>query len=69
MEIHLQRPGRGSWGLGPWWLGLVPGVICVLVGILIVAVPQLLETLVASVFILIGVGLISVAWRMRPPAA
>ncbi len=68
MEIHLQRPARGP-RFGPRWLGLVPGALCVSVGILIVAVPQLLETLVASIFILIGVGLIAAAWRMRPPAA
>lgn len=66
MEIHLRGPSGRS-PFGPWWLALIPGAACVLVGILIVAVPQLLETLVATAFILVGVVLLSAAWRLRPP--
>ncbi len=67
MEIHLRRRSRGPLGFGPWWLGLIPGVLCVLFGVLIVAVPQLLQTMVASAFVLIGFLLITAAWRLRPP--
>ncbi len=68
MEIHLRRRSSGPWGFGPWWLGLIPGVLCVLFGVLIVAVPQLLQTMVASAFVLIGFLLLTAAWRLRPPS-
>jgi hypothetical protein len=48
---------------------LIPGVLCLLIGILIIAVPQLLETMVASAFILLGIVLLSAGWRLRPPPA
>ncbi len=67
MEIHIRRPGAG--GFGPWWLVLIPGGLCVLIGILIIYVPDLLETMVASAFILIGIVLLSAGWRLRPPRA
>ncbi len=67
MEIHLRRRPSGPWPFGPWWLGLIPGVLCVLFGILIVAAPQLLQTMVAGAFVLIGFLLITAAWRLRPP--
>ncbi len=67
MEIHVRRPSNSPWGFGPWWLGLIPGVLCVLFGILIVAVPQLLQTMVASAFVLVGFLLITAAWRLRGP--
>ncbi len=65
MEIHLRGPSRGT-PFGPWWVALIPGAACILMGILIVAVPSLLETLVASAFILVGLVLFSAALRLRP---
>ena len=69
MEIHLRRRSSSPFGFGPWWLGLIPGVLCVLFGVLIVAVPQLLQAMVASAFVLVGFLLITAAWRLRPPSS
>ena len=60
MEFQIRRPVRP-----PFWFVFVPGGACVLLGILIMIVPQLLVTLVATGLILIGAALLSIAWRFR----
>mgnify|MGYP006303013705 CR=1 FL=1 len=57
-------------GLG--WVYLVPGGLLVLLGLLILLVPNLLEVLVATALIVGGVSLLSLGWRLhrvtrRPP--
>ncbi len=44
---------------------MVLGIIFILAGILIVIYPPLLSIIVASVLILIGIGLLSVSYRYK----
>ena len=60
---------RFSWPPSPtggfWITPAVFGVLLILMGILIYANPELLAYFVASVSIIAGVVLVSVAWKMR----
>jgi dipeptide/tripeptide permease len=44
---------------------LLLGVIFISIGVLLIIWPELLALVVASVFIMIGVGLLSTAWASR----
>lgn len=48
-----------------WKIQMLVGVLLVLAGILIVLVPQILVALVATAVIMVGVTLLSSAWRLR----
>jgi hypothetical protein len=60
MPFQIQRPRRP-----PSWLLFVPGGACLLLGILILLVPRLLVALFATSLMLIGLVLLSFAWRLR----
>jgi len=47
------------------WLYLAQGVGLILVGILIVILPELLQVLVATYLIVVGVLSIAAGWRLR----
>ena len=49
----------------PSVLVFVPGVACILVGLLILLLPELLIALVSGLFFLIGGVLLAAAWRLR----
>ncbi len=55
----------GNSSQGYWLTPAAVGGLLVLVGILIFANPKLLEYFVAGVFVLAGVALITIAWKMR----
>jgi len=61
---HVQRRVRGLTA-GLTWVYLVPGGVLVLLGLLILLVPNLLEVLVAAALIVAGVSLLSLGWRLR----
>ncbi|HPN57125.1 MAG TPA: hypothetical protein PLD92_09765 [Candidatus Omnitrophota bacterium] len=48
-----------------WKHQLLQGVLFILLGIIIVLMPQLLVAMVASFFVVIGLVLIGSAWAMR----
>ena len=50
---------------GLWWGPAMLGLMLIGVGVLIFAMPQLLAYVVAAVFVVAGVSLLSAAWRMR----
>ena len=56
--------GRGGGGR-TWLVMFVPGVMLIVLGVLIVMMPQLLIAMVAACFIVAGLGLASMGWRMR----
>ena len=64
MVIHVDlggsRPPRR-----PSWFVYVPGGLMILLGILILALPNLLQVLVAGTCILIGIALLAVPLGMR----
>lgn len=56
------------WGSGGerFWAGpAVLGVILILLGLLLYANPDLLAYIVAGVFVIAGIGLLTTAWQMR----
>ncbi len=61
MEFQIHRRPRSPSA----WLMFVPGGACVLLGILILLMPQLLVTLVAGGLMVIGSIMLSLAWRFR----
>ena len=61
MEFQIDRRTRPAGG----WVVFIPGGALVLLGILILMMPQLLVALVAGGLILIGSILLSIAWRFR----
>lgn len=48
-----------------WWGPAMFGLILLGIGVLIFAMPELLAYVVASVFVVAGVSVLSAAWRMR----
>lgn len=56
--------GRGAGGR-TWLVMFVPGMMLIVLGVLIVLMPQLLIAMVAACFIVAGLGLASMGWRMR----
>ena len=56
--------GRGGGGRA-WLVMFVPGLLLVALGVLIVVVPKLLVAMVAAIFIVAGLGLASMGWRLR----
>lgn len=52
-------------GRNAWLVPFVPGVALVVFGLLIVLLPQLLIAMVAALFVLGGIALISLGWRIR----
>jgi uncharacterized membrane protein HdeD (DUF308 family) len=50
---------------GYWLTPAVLGALLILIGVMIYAQPRLLAYFVAGVFIVAGVTLLSVAWKMR----
>ena len=75
-ESTGQPPGGGGGGGGGGIMGglmMLPGLGFIGLGVAIIMWPKLLEVLVASVFILIGLGLIFAArkvghWRKKASA-
>lgn len=65
MEFQFNRRPRSSRA----WVVFVPGGACVLLGVLILAMPQLLVLLVSVSLILMGSILLSLAWRVRGAGA
>lgn len=61
MQWYGSTGGRGGLWVGPALLG----VLLILIGILLYAMPALLAYVVAGVFVLVGCGLLGTAWRMR----
>ena len=59
---HSEAPFRG-----PRWGGsfIFNGALCIIFAFLIFANPALLAYIVATFFLLLGISLISVGWRMR----
>ena len=62
MEFQIRGPSRP-----PSWLVFLPGGACILLGVLIMVVPDLLEAIVATALIVVGLTLISLATRLRAP--
>ena len=50
---------------GIWKVSLFQGLLFILLGILILMVPQLLAAMVASFFIVLGVTFLTFAWKSR----
>ena len=73
MREFVLMGGRGA-GRRAWLVPFVPGLLLIAFGLLIVVLPQLLVAMVAALFVIGGLGLLSVGWRMRaigaprPPA-
>lgn len=66
MVIHVELGGGGRPGGGrPSWIVYAPGAFMILLGLLILLMPQLLQVLVAGLCITVGVALIAVPLRMR----
>lgn len=59
------RFGTGSALPGFWLAPMLFGALLVLVGVLIVVMPNLLQILVASLFMLAGLSLFGIGLRMR----
>jgi len=60
--IHRRLAGLSD---GLAWTYLLPGGVLVLLGLLILLVPNLLEVIVAAALIVAGVSLLSFGWRVR----
>ena len=60
MEIKIDRK-RGPSSL----LLFAPGGFCVLLGVMILLMPDLLKVLVAGAMLVLGSVLLSLAWRFR----
>jgi Flp pilus assembly protein TadB len=68
MFIRMQSYGQrlvGNDSSGVWWILMTPGVVLTLVALAILAWPELLAYLVASVLLFAGVTLMAWGWRMR----
>lgn len=66
-EIRVEVEGgtrRARRGSGLRWFLLVPGLFFVGMGILVIAVPEVITAMVASVFFLIGIGFLLGAARL-----
>lgn len=50
---------------GIWKVSLFQGALLILLGILILMVPQLLVVMVASFFMVLGVTFLTFAWKSR----
>jgi hypothetical protein len=50
---------------GLWLAPLAAGLLLILFGLLLFVFPQLLQLLVAGVFVLAGLSLVGAGWRMR----
>jgi protein-S-isoprenylcysteine O-methyltransferase Ste14 len=50
---------------GFWLAPAIFGVVFILLGVLIFAVPNLLEYIVAGIFVAVGVTLLGLAWQTR----
>lgn len=61
MRMYSSQDGLSGFWLGPAFLG----VLLILLGLLLYAMPELLAYVVAAIFILAGCGLLGAAWRMR----
>ncbi len=58
--MQWSTPGVGGFGFG----GVLFGVVLILIGLLLFAMPELLAYVVASVFVIGGVGVIATAWGL-----
>lgn len=56
--------GRSA-GRRAWLVPFVPGLALMAFGLLIAMFPQLLVALVAGLFVIGGLGLMSMGWRLR----
>jgi Flp pilus assembly protein TadB len=68
MFIRMQSYGQrlvGNDSSGMWWLLMTPGVMLTVVALAILAWPELLAYMVASVLLFAGVTLMVWGWRMR----
>jgi len=50
---------------GVWKVSLFQGIMLILLGILILLIPQLLIAMVATIFILLGVSFLGFAWKYK----
>lgn len=50
---------------GGWKVGFFQGMMLILLGILILLIPQLLVAMVAAIFILLGVSFLGFAWTYK----
>jgi len=68
MFMRFQRYGQqftSHAAGGAWWLLMSPGIALTLVALAILAWPELLAYMVASVLLFAGVTLMIWSWRMR----
>jgi hypothetical protein len=68
MFVRFQRYGEHITGHamgGAWWLLMAPGLSLSLLALAILAWPELLAYIVASVLLFAGVTLMVWSWRMR----
>jgi len=56
--------GRNA-GRRAWLLPFVPGLALLAFGLLVAVYPQLLVAMVSALFAILGLGLMSVGWRLR----
>jgi len=61
MRFMFSHDGPGHIWMAPMTLG----VLLIALGVLLWAMPRLLEFVVAGIFVLAGCGLIGAGWRMR----
>lgn len=66
-EFEIRPPGPAPAAL--WLVPFLAGVACILFGVLIAILPELLVAMVASAFVLLGLALASLGWRLRRSAA
>ena len=57
---RIQPPRFSGWGIP-----LLGGISLILMGVLIILVPEILAAFIAALFFLAGIGLISLALTMR----
>lgn len=59
---HSQPYGRPP-SMGPSLL--MAGIVCILIGLAVIAAPELIAYFVAGIFIFVGLSLLGAWWRMR----
>lgn len=61
MQVFWSNRGPAGFGYGSGFVG----VVLVLIGVLLFVMPELLAYVVASVFVITGLGMLAAGWRMR----
>ncbi len=49
----------------PWRMLLILGLLFILIGVVIILVPEILIAFIASIFLLVGIYILLLAWEVR----